>query len=119
LKTGWFEWRSFRRILEFFAPHSSGVHAALSSFAADTLICSHHTLTATEVNMLVLSRKLGESVQVGDGIVIRIVEVRRSRVRIGIEAPASVRIQRQEIAGRPDNRAFEAELLLGSTAGAY
>ena len=65
--------------------------------------------------MLVLTRKLGEAVQVGDGIVIRIVEVRRSRVRIGIDAPASVRIQREEIVCRPENRAFEAELLLGTT----
>ncbi len=61
--------------------------------------------------MLVLSRKLGESVQVGDGIVIRIVEVRRSRVRIGIEAPPSVRIQREEIACQNGNGAFELELL--------
>lgn len=69
--------------------------------------------------MLVLSRKLGESVQVGNGIVIRIVEVRRSRVRIGIEAPSSVRIQREEIAGQPDDRGIDVELLLGSTTGAY
>lgn len=69
--------------------------------------------------MLVLSRKLGESVQVGDGIVIRIVEVRRSRVRIGIQAPPSVRIQREEIACQPDDRAFEVELLLETTTGAY
>jgi carbon storage regulator len=71
-----------------------------------------------EVNMLVLSRKLGESVQVGNGIVIRIVEVRRSRVRIGIEAPPSVRIQREEIACQAQDRAFEVELLLGTTTGA-
>ena len=58
--------------------------------------------------MLVLTRKLGESIQVGDGIVIRIVEVRRSRVRIGIEAPSSIRIQREEIAGQPENCEFEA-----------
>jgi carbon storage regulator len=69
--------------------------------------------------MLVLSRKLGESVQVGDGIVIRIVEVRRSRVRIGIEAPPSVRIQREEIACQSDTRRLEVELMLGSTTGAY
>jgi carbon storage regulator CsrA len=79
---------------------------------------TYATLTTTEVNMLVLSRKLGESVQVGDGILIRIVEVRRSRVRIGIEAPPSVRIQREEIACRSD-RAFEVELLLGTMTGAY
>ena len=69
--------------------------------------------------MLVLSRKLGESVQVGDGIVIRIVEVRRSRVRIGIEAPPSVRIQREEIACSSGNVEIEAELLLESATGVY
>jgi len=69
--------------------------------------------------MLVLSRKLGESVQVGDGIVIRIVEVRRSRVRIGIEAPPSVRIQREEIVCQPGNGAFDDEFLLEVTTGAY
>ena len=69
--------------------------------------------------MLILSRKLGESIQVGDEIVIRLVEVRRNRVRIGIDAPPSVRIQREEIAGKPEYREFEAELLLGSTSGAY
>lgn len=69
--------------------------------------------------MLVLSRKLGESVQVGNGIVIRILEVRRSRVRIGIEAPSSVRIRREEIAGQAGNREIEAELFMASTTGAY
>ena len=64
--------------------------------------------------MLVLTRKLGESVRVGDGIVIKIVEVRRSRVRIGIDAPPSVRIQREEIACQTENRELEEALLLGS-----
>jgi len=69
--------------------------------------------------MLVLSRKLGESFQVGDGIVIRIMEVRRSRVRIGIEAPPSVRIQREEIVCHSRDGSFETELFVGSTTGAY
>ena len=68
--------------------------------------------------MLVLNRKLGESVQVGDGIVIRIVEVRRSRVRIGIEAPPSVRIQRQEIACQPGEGEIGEEFLVGFTSRA-
>jgi len=68
--------------------------------------------------MLVLTRKLGESVQVGNGIVIRIVEVRRSRVRIGIEAPPQIRIQREEITGLRENLEFE-DALLGSTTGVY
>ena len=69
--------------------------------------------------MLVLTRKLGESVQVGDGIVIRIVEVRRSRVRIGIDAPSSVRIQREEIVDQAENRGFDVALVLGATTGGY
>ena len=46
--------------------------------------------------MLVLARKLGESVHIGDGIVVTVVEVRKSRVRLGIAAPSAVRIQREE-----------------------
>jgi len=65
--------------------------------------------------MLIFSRKLGQAVHVGDGIVIRIVEVRRSRIRIGIEAPEAVRIQREEnVSGRPDRE--EAALLAGTVA---
>ncbi|MBS0265169.1 MAG: carbon storage regulator [Planctomycetes bacterium] len=47
--------------------------------------------------MLVLTRKLGESVLIGDAILLRVVELRRSRVRIGIEAPPNVRILRGEL----------------------
>ncbi|HEY3966190.1 MAG TPA: carbon storage regulator [Planctomycetaceae bacterium] len=73
--------------------------------------------------MLILSRKLGESVVVGDGIVIRIVELRRSRVRIGIDAPLEVRIRRDEHVcledqvDQVDDLTFGDELLLGSTTG--
>ncbi len=51
--------------------------------------------------MLVLSRKRGESIRIGDGIVITILDVRPSRTRIGIDAPLSVRVQRAEV--RPAN----------------
>ena len=46
--------------------------------------------------MLVLSRKRGESIRIGDGIVITILDVRPSRTRIGIDAPSSIRVQRDE-----------------------
>jgi carbon storage regulator len=48
------------------------------------------------MHMLVLSRKRGESIQIGDGIVITILDVRPSRARIGIDAPLSIRVQRDE-----------------------
>src|SRR5689334_22187733 len=50
-----------------------------------------------EVLMLVLSRKRGESIRIGDGIVITVLDVRPSRTRIGIDAPLSVRVQREEV----------------------
>lgn len=46
--------------------------------------------------MLVLARKTGEVIRIGDDIVLRVVEVRGKRVRIGIEAPPDVRILRDE-----------------------
>ncbi len=47
--------------------------------------------------MLVLTRKVGESIAIGDKINIRVVEVKGNSVRIGIEAPADYRIYREEI----------------------
>ena len=47
--------------------------------------------------MLVLTRKRGESIHIGDGIVITILDVRPSRTRIGINAPSSVRVRRDEV----------------------
>ncbi len=48
--------------------------------------------------MLVLSRREGEGIVIGDNVVIRIVEIRGDHVRLGIEAPRSVVIHREEIA---------------------
>ncbi|RIK81396.1 MAG: carbon storage regulator [Planctomycetota bacterium] len=47
--------------------------------------------------MLVLSRKPGEQIRVGDNITITVVEVRGNRVKIGIEAPRSVGVVRSEL----------------------
>ncbi len=56
--------------------------------------------------MLVLTRKAGERIQIGDEVVLEILEVRQGQVRVGIQAPASVRIYREEIAReiREENR---------------
>jgi carbon storage regulator len=47
--------------------------------------------------MLVLGRKTNQSVMIGDEIVITILAVDGDRVKVGIEAPANVRILRQEL----------------------
>jgi len=47
--------------------------------------------------MLVITRKIGERVCIGDDITVEVLDVVGSTVRIGIEAPASVPIFRHEI----------------------
>ncbi len=50
--------------------------------------------------MLVLSRKPMERIVIGEDIVVTIVSVRGDKVRVGVDAPASVPINRHEIAER-------------------
>ena len=50
--------------------------------------------------MLVLSRKRGERITIGENIVVTVVEVCGSCVRLAFDAPREVPIHRQEIYGR-------------------
>jgi carbon storage regulator len=52
--------------------------------------------------MLVLSRKLGESIVIGNGITVTVVEVHGERVRLGFSAPADVPIHREELQRKLD-----------------
>jgi len=47
--------------------------------------------------MLVLSRKKGESVVIGDEVVVTVIEIRGDKVRLGIEAPKSTGVHRSEV----------------------
>ena len=47
--------------------------------------------------MLVLSRKLNESIIIDDQIKITIVEIRGDKIRLGIEAPKNVSVHRREV----------------------
>ena len=47
--------------------------------------------------MLVLSRKKGERIRIGDAIHLTVLEVRGGTVRLGIDGPASVPIHRAEV----------------------
>lgn len=54
--------------------------------------------------MLVLSRRPGESIVVGNQIVVTVLEVRGDQIRIGIDAPRDVQVHREEVF-----RALESE----------
>ncbi len=47
--------------------------------------------------MLTLTRKVGESIRIGDDIEIVVKEIRRNQVRIGIVAPREIPIYREEV----------------------
>ncbi|PKL75586.1 MAG: carbon storage regulator [Candidatus Melainabacteria bacterium HGW-Melainabacteria-1] len=47
--------------------------------------------------MLVLTRKLNESIMIGDQIEVMVLEIREGHVKIGIKAPRDVTVHRQEV----------------------
>jgi carbon storage regulator len=47
--------------------------------------------------MLILTRKLGEKITIGDDITITLVEIKGTQVKLGIEAPKRIEIHRQEV----------------------
>jgi len=49
--------------------------------------------------MLILTRRVGEAMKLGEDITVTVLGIRGNQVRIGIDAPKSVSIQREEIYG--------------------
>ncbi len=47
--------------------------------------------------MLVLSRNKGQSIMIGDNIVVTLVDIRGDKVRLGIDAPSEIPVHREEI----------------------
>lgn len=47
--------------------------------------------------MLILTRKLNETIMIGDRIEISVIEIRGDHVKIGIKAPTNVKVYRQEV----------------------
>ena len=47
--------------------------------------------------MLILTRKLGESITIGDNIKVSVLGIRGRQVRLGIEAPSDIVVHREEI----------------------
>jgi carbon storage regulator len=55
--------------------------------------------------MLVLSRKEGERLVIGDRIVVTVVDIEGGRVKLGVEAPREVNIRREELQLQPSRGA--------------
>ena len=47
--------------------------------------------------MLVLTRKLGENISIGDNITIKVISIKGKQVKLGIDAPKSLQVHRGEI----------------------
>lgn len=47
--------------------------------------------------MLVLTRKVGETIMIGDGIEVKVVSIDGDQVKLGIEAPRHIKVHRQEV----------------------
>ena len=67
---------------------------------------SQECVTTEGRNMLVLSRKCGESLVIGDGITVTVLATDGGRVKLGVVAPAEVPIHREEVYRRIGNPAL-------------
>jgi carbon storage regulator len=60
--------------------------------------------------MLILTRRVGETVMIGDDVTVAIVGVRGNQVRIGVNAPKDVAVHREEICERIRDEQLPARL---------
>jgi len=79
--------------------------------------------------VLVLTRKKGQNIVVGDEIRISVIDIRGRQVRLGVEAPADMQIHREEVflriqdenrqaaAARPDDLSRALELMVQVRGG--
>ena len=57
--------------------------------------------------MLILTRRVGESLMIGDDVTITVLGVKGNQVRIGVKAPKEVAVHREEILHRIEEAAAE------------
>ena len=62
--------------------------------------------------MLILTRRVGETLMIGDDVTVTVLGVKGSQVRLGVDAPREVGVHREEIYER-----IQRELAQGETAG--
>ena len=59
--------------------------------------------------MLILTRRVGESLMIGDDVTITVLGVKGNQVRIGVKAPKEVAVHREEIRNRIEEASAESE----------
>ena len=59
--------------------------------------------------MLILTRRIGESIMIGDDVSITVLRIKGNQVRLGVNAPKSVSVQREEISERMKREAVEQQ----------
>lgn len=66
-----------------------------------------HICSLTNKSMLVLTRRAGETIMIGDEVTITVLEVKKNLIKVGVNAPKNVSVHREEIYQR-----IQAEKLL-------
>ena len=54
-------------------------------------------IVAITINMLILTRKSGETITIGEDIQVKVISIKGGQVRIGIDAPREVNVNREEV----------------------
>ncbi|MEX2112988.1 MAG: carbon storage regulator CsrA [Pirellulales bacterium] len=67
--------------------------------------------------MLVLSRRIGESIVIGSGITVTVMQVRGKSVSLGINAPKEIGVRRSELCGRSQEVESPSLRVLQTTLG--
>ena len=64
--------------------------------------------------MLILTRRVGVSLMIGDEVTITVLGVKGNQVRIGVKAPKEVAVHREEILNRIEEASAESEQKMSS-----